>query len=49
LAGWKAAEDVVSYVAPVGQKQEYAERARNTLRPYLLHSAPMEASDVRPR
>lgn len=27
LAGWKAAESVVQYVAPVGQKQEYVERA----------------------
>jgi transcriptional regulator GlxA family with amidase domain len=27
LAGWSAAEGVVHYVAPVGQKQEYVERA----------------------
>lgn len=27
LAGWKAAEAVVRYVAPVGQKQEYVDRA----------------------
>jgi hypothetical protein len=35
LAGWKAAEDVVSYVAPVGQNQEYAERARKVISQYL--------------
>ncbi len=35
LAGWKAAESVVHYVAPVGQKQEYVERARTTLKQYL--------------
>jgi transcriptional regulator GlxA family with amidase domain len=49
LAGWKVAEDIVSYVAPVGQKPEYAERARNALRPYLLHSATQETTDVRSR
>ena len=37
-AGWKAAEDVVSYVAPVGQKQEYVERARKVISPYLPNS-----------
>jgi len=35
LAGWRAAEAVVHYVAPVGQKDEYVERARATLAPYL--------------
>ena len=35
LAGWKAAEAVVHYVAPVGQKEEYVERARAALAPYL--------------
>src|SRR5688572_14483402 len=35
LAGWTAAEGVVHYVAPVGQKGEYVERARATLAPYL--------------
>ena len=35
LAGWKAAEAVVHYVAPVGQKDEYVERARAALAPYL--------------
>lgn len=35
LAGWKAAEAVVHYVAPVGQKQEYVDRARATVGQYL--------------
>ena len=35
LAGWRAAEVVVHYVAPVGQKDEYVERARAALAPYL--------------
>jgi transcriptional regulator GlxA family with amidase domain len=35
LAGWKTAESVVHYVAPVGQKQEYVERAVAVLRQYL--------------
>ena len=35
LAGWKAAESVVHYVAPVGQKQEYVERARTAVKQYL--------------
>ena len=35
LAGWKAAESVVHYVAPVGQKQEYVERACAVIRQYL--------------
>jgi transcriptional regulator GlxA family with amidase domain len=35
LAGWTAAEVVVHYVAPVGQKDEYVERARAALAPYL--------------
>jgi transcriptional regulator GlxA family with amidase domain len=34
-AGWKAAEEVVSYVAPVGHKQEYVERAYEVISPYL--------------
>ena len=37
-AGWKAAESVVSYVAPVGQKQEYVERARKVIGQYLPNS-----------
>lgn len=35
LAGWKAAQSVVHYVAPVGQKDEYVERARAVVRQYL--------------
>jgi transcriptional regulator GlxA family with amidase domain len=35
LAGWKAAESVVHYVAPVGQKDQYVERARAAIAPYL--------------
>lgn len=35
LAGWKAAESVVDYVAPVGQKQEYVQRALGVIGPYL--------------
>jgi transcriptional regulator GlxA family with amidase domain len=35
LAGWKAAESVVHYVAPVGQKQDYVERARAAVKQYL--------------
>ncbi|MHC5537339.1 DJ-1/PfpI family protein [Singulisphaera rosea] len=35
LAGWDMAESVVQYVAPVGQKQEYVERARVVVQQYL--------------
>lgn len=35
LAGWKVAETVVGYVAPVGQKKEYVARAREVLERYL--------------
>ena len=35
LAGWSAAESIVDYVAPVGQKQEYVERARAVVQQYL--------------
>lgn len=35
LVGWKAAESVVHYVAPVGQKQEYVKRALSVLKQYL--------------
>lgn len=35
LAGWKAAESVVHYVAPVGQKEEYVERAIAVIKQYL--------------
>jgi hypothetical protein len=35
MAGWEAAEKVVHYVAPVGHKQEYVERAYEVISPYL--------------
>jgi hypothetical protein len=35
LAGWKAAESVVHYVAPVGQKEEYVARACDAVARYL--------------
>jgi transcriptional regulator GlxA family with amidase domain len=35
LVSWKAAESVVHYVAPVGQKQEYVQRVWTVLRQYL--------------
>jgi len=35
LAGWKAAEAVVHYVAPVGQKDAYVTQAHAALRAYL--------------
>jgi transcriptional regulator GlxA family with amidase domain len=35
LAGWDAAEGIVDYVAPVGQKWEYVERARAVVQQYL--------------
>ena len=35
LAGWDAAESIVDYVAPVGQKQEYIERARAVVQQHL--------------
>jgi len=35
LAGWNAASDVLHYVAPVGQKDEYVARALAVLRQYL--------------
>lgn len=39
LAGWEAAEAVLRYVAPVGQKDEYVERARATLARYVTAAA----------
>jgi transcriptional regulator GlxA family with amidase domain len=47
LAGWKAAENVVSYVAPVGHDEEYVERVRQVISPYLP-SSPSIASVVLP-
>ena len=41
LGGWSAAEGVVHYVAPVGQKQEYVERARAVVRQYLPQHEPV--------
>jgi len=35
LAGWKAADSVLHYVAPVGEKPQYVERARAAIGPYL--------------
>jgi transcriptional regulator GlxA family with amidase domain len=35
LGGWGAAESVVHYVAPVGQRQDYVERARSVVQPYV--------------
>ena len=35
LAGWKAAGSVVRYVAPVGQKEEFVQRAHAVLAQYL--------------
>lgn len=35
LSGWQVAEGIVHYVAPVGQKKEYSERAHAVLAPYL--------------
>jgi len=35
LAGWDTAASVLHYVAPVGEKQEYVERARRAVAPYL--------------
>jgi len=35
LAGWRAADSVLHYVAPVGEKPQYVERARAAIGPYL--------------
>jgi transcriptional regulator GlxA family with amidase domain len=35
LAGWKAADAVLHYVAPVGEKDQYVERARAAIGHYL--------------
>ena len=35
LAGWKAADAVLHYVAPVGEKPQYVERARAAIGRYL--------------
>jgi len=43
LAGWKAAEAVVRYVAPVGEKQEYVDRAFAAVGRYLPAKDPVSA------
>ena len=40
LAGHDAAEDALHYVAPVGEKAEYVERAWRNITPYLPAAAP---------
>ena len=48
LAGWlitrlvdrEAAEEALRYVAPVGEKQEYVDRAWRNITPYLPTAAP---------
>lgn len=35
LAGWKAADSVLHYVAPVGEKPQYVQRARAAIGAYL--------------
>lgn len=39
LAGEQACAEVLHYVAPVGEKEDFVERALNVIRPYLLESA----------
>ena len=43
LASWETAEAVVNYVAPVGQKTDYVERARSAVQRYLPARAPVIA------
>lgn len=38
-AGWQTAEDIIHYIAPIGQKDEYAKRARETVAPLLSKSS----------
>ncbi|MGW5433883.1 hypothetical protein ACWET9_43100 [Streptomyces sp. NPDC004059] len=40
LAGNDAAENALHYVAPVGEKEEYIERAWRNITPYLPAPAP---------
>jgi transcriptional regulator GlxA family with amidase domain len=35
MADWQTSEDIIHYVAPVGQKQEYVDRAKATILPTL--------------
>ncbi|MFD8820893.1 DJ-1/PfpI family protein [Streptomyces sp. NPDC059605] len=41
LAGKEAADDALHYVAPVGEKEEYVERAWRNITPYLPDPAPV--------
>jgi len=43
LAGVRAAEAALHYVAPVGEKEEYVARAMRNVQPYLLASATQAA------
>ncbi|SNX65220.1 DJ-1/PfpI family protein [Streptomyces sp. TLI_55] len=43
LEGQDAAESALHYVAPVGEKEEYVERARRAITPYLPTLAPATA------
>ncbi|MEV7415481.1 DJ-1/PfpI family protein [Streptomyces sp. NPDC089919] len=43
LQGDAAAADALHYVAPVGEKEEYVERARRTITPYLPTPALVQA------
>lgn len=38
LAGWAAAEEVVRYVAPVGQKKDFVQRASDVVQPQLAQA-----------
>jgi len=36
---WQTAEDIIHYVAPVGQKDIYANRAKDVVSPFLNQDA----------
>jgi hypothetical protein len=40
LEGVPAAEEAIRYVAPVGEKEEYVERAMRNILPYLSATVP---------
>ena len=46
LAGEDAAREALHYVAPVGEKEEYVERAMRVVRPFLPVKTPTEAIAV---
>ncbi|MBM7171638.1 DJ-1/PfpI family protein [Streptomyces sp. G44] len=48
LKGRDAAEDALRYVAPVGEKEEYVERAWRNITPYLPAPAPAPAPAAAP-